>query len=685
MGFALLRLTMLTAGIRFVFTFALGASLLVHGAARAATFYVAPSGDDTATGDLERPWRTIQFAVNQAMAGDVVVVQPGLYRESVTITRAGTQENPIRIAGQPGATLESPDPLQSLSAFDLRPGSAYVAIEGFEVRGGFHETIFLRSGVHDIALARLHVHGNRAGLWIAGAENVQLLASLIEGNSVTGIRVYQGSRNVVIRDTDSIHNDDGLGCDGNADGFSVEPDVTTFRCVRCRAIGNGEDGFDIAASDVSIEQSWALDNGCAGVKLFRGSRMESSVVARNHTGVSTTSVSPDGAFFDFRHLTVADNAGTGLLVRSPLAAFTQSPYTVRMSNSIVAGASKAVEVEGNATFVGARNILFRPDSTAPVLVVRKNGNASVFSGQGINAGLYGGQAEVANGTLAVDPEFAEAVYYTLGPTSPAIDRGVQLSEGGPDVTGQPRTHGLSPDIGAHESSTTLPDHPPWPDPGPPRLVIAGTWLRLTAFGSVDPDGNALTYAWDFADGTATVLGFTVRHLYLEPGRYSVELAVSDGANERRRATQVAVDWPPTSHWDHDTAILPVPPQRVSIRKGQTQTARTLRVRVQNADLSPTAERYGHIVQLSASDGNCPPGTVVVQPDFERLVAGSQQRALLSTGKSRTARIALRFTRSAAPGCTIILRAETYLPNNHDPNPDNNQVSVPFTVLDRNLP
>ncbi|MGH7701196.1 MAG: PKD domain-containing protein [Gemmatimonadales bacterium] len=55
----------------------------------------------------------------------------------------------------------------------------------------------------------------------------------------------------------------------------------------------------------------------------------------------------------------------------------------------------------------------------------------------------------------------------------------------------------------------------------------GAELVFSAAGSSDPDGDALTYVWNFGDGSAAVSGFSVTHRYADDGVYTVTLAVSD--------------------------------------------------------------------------------------------------------------------------------------------------------------
>jgi outer membrane protein OmpA-like peptidoglycan-associated protein len=64
----------------------------------------------------------------------------------------------------------------------------------------------------------------------------------------------------------------------------------------------------------------------------------------------------------------------------------------------------------------------------------------------------------------------------------------------------------------------------------PATGNTGVALPFDASGSSDPDGDALTYAWDFGDGTP-VAKFTfprTTHNYASLGRYTVKVTVDDG-------------------------------------------------------------------------------------------------------------------------------------------------------------
>ena len=60
----------------------------------------------------------------------------------------------------------------------------------------------------------------------------------------------------------------------------------------------------------------------------------------------------------------------------------------------------------------------------------------------------------------------------------------------------------------------------------PSVVYTGQDIDFSASSSYDPDGNIVSYSWDFGDGT-TASGVTVHHSYPENGVYAVTLKVVD--------------------------------------------------------------------------------------------------------------------------------------------------------------
>ena len=75
---------------------------------------------------------------------------------------------------------------------------------------------------------------------------------------------------------------------------------------------------------------------------------------------------------------------------------------------------------------------------------------------------------------------------------------------------------------------------------PDALGMAGlTRYRFDGSGSTDPDGDTLTYSWDFGDGTQGT-GVTPRHVYDRRGTFRVTLTVRDGKDHATTTSSIAV-------------------------------------------------------------------------------------------------------------------------------------------------
>ncbi len=70
-------------------------------------------------------------------------------------------------------------------------------------------------------------------------------------------------------------------------------------------------------------------------------------------------------------------------------------------------------------------------------------------------------------------------------------------------------------------------HPPMADGGLSQEVNSTDHVTLDGSNSYDPDGDSLTYIWDFGDGSENGYGVTTTHLFDKEGIYIVSLTVKD--------------------------------------------------------------------------------------------------------------------------------------------------------------
>jgi large repetitive protein len=80
------------------------------------------------------------------------------------------------------------------------------------------------------------------------------------------------------------------------------------------------------------------------------------------------------------------------------------------------------------------------------------------------------------------------------------------------------------------------------------IVTSDTTVTFDGSGSADADGDALTYRWDFGDGSPPEAGGVVTHSYAEGGSYPVVLTVDDGTGlgnaTATAAITVSINRPP---------------------------------------------------------------------------------------------------------------------------------------------
>lgn len=248
---------------------ALSALALTTGV-QAATYYVAPAGDDGNPGTVGAPWKSIARAQTAAAPGDTIYFRGGNYVytaslascasatdvvSAITLDKSGEQDKPIRYWAYPGET----------PVFDFFSIKDNCRVKGFNVTADYLHLKGLELKGAPQQPGNL-LNNESWGIWIKGSHNTfeQLNTHHHMG---PGLFLSNGSYNLVLN-VDSHHNYDPYSKSGagqNADGFGAHIKVNNpgnvFR--GCRAWANTDDGFDLinAYSSVLIENSWAWLQG----------------------------------------------------------------------------------------------------------------------------------------------------------------------------------------------------------------------------------------------------------------------------------------------------------------------------------------------------------------------------------------------------------------------------------------
>jgi len=170
----------------------------------ASTYYVSPAGNDSADGSASTPWKTIQHAADNVIAGDMVIVHPGTYAGFVLgwdSPQNGTPSHPIVFLAEPGAVINHRND-KTADGINLE-GASYIQIEGFTIE---NDGSITRAGIRSVANTNAVIRGNTVdgmgtwGIFTGFSENV-----LIEKNETShsvsqhGIYASNSADNPILR------------------------------------------------------------------------------------------------------------------------------------------------------------------------------------------------------------------------------------------------------------------------------------------------------------------------------------------------------------------------------------------------------------------------------------------------------------------------------------------------------
>lgn len=194
----------------------------------APTFYVSPTGNDANDGTEAAPWATLQFAVNQLVPGQTLLVRGGVYSEQLVIARSGNADDGfITIVNAPGETPvidgSDLDVQRGFSALVLIRNQSFVRFEGFELRN-FRSELGRRNPVG------IFVSGSGSNIELVGNDvhHIEALAVNAQRDG-HGIAVY-GTSEIPITDitieANEVHHltlgtSEAVVINGNVDGFAV--------------------------------------------------------------------------------------------------------------------------------------------------------------------------------------------------------------------------------------------------------------------------------------------------------------------------------------------------------------------------------------------------------------------------------------------------------------------------------
>ena len=398
--------------------------------ASAATYVVAPNGDDGNAGDAANPWATLQHAADMVAAGDTVTVEPGDYAGFYVVT-SGTAGAPITFSAKPGVNITSENGktnLDGINIEDTENGNviSYVIVEGFTVNG------MARAGIRCAVSSHVTIRKNKMDqnqVWgiLTGFADDLIVEENECSRSVEQHGIYVGNsgdrpiirKNVIWGNSDNgihMNGDVSLGGDGIISNALVEANI-----IYDNGTGGGSGINCDGVQDSRIQNNLIYNTHASGISLYM---IDGGEPAKNNVVVNNTILVASNG----RWAINIQNASTGTHL-----------YNNILGNAHPSRGSIDIAADALPGFVSNNNVMldrFTTDDSNTILQL---------------AGWQAATGQDAASSVA-DPMFVSpgADDYHVQAASPAVDKGTATEAPASDLEGTARPQGAAFDIGAYE-------------------------------------------------------------------------------------------------------------------------------------------------------------------------------------------------------------------------------------------
>lgn len=238
-----------------------------------AIYYVSTNGNDSNSGSLEEPFKTIQQAADVVISGDKVMVREGTYHEKINISTSGKKNSPIIFMGYKeerpiidgtGVKLKESDEKNGLISIK---NQSNITIQGFDIQNFISETEAVPSGI------RVSGSGENIQIIDVKVSNIKTdyRENDLEEANAHGIAFYgtgkKPLKNILIKNSEVFQNQLGL-----SEAVVLNGNISHFEVTNNKIHDNDNIGLDfIGFEEISKKNDQARDGVVTNNRIFNNS------------------------------------------------------------------------------------------------------------------------------------------------------------------------------------------------------------------------------------------------------------------------------------------------------------------------------------------------------------------------------------------------------------------------------
>jgi pectate disaccharide-lyase len=240
------------------------------------TYFVSRTGSNANPGTMERPWLTVQKALDTLAPGERALVRGGTYQEDLRMSRAGRPDAPITVSAFARERVVLRPASHSGDTYAIEITGSHFRLRGFVLegaRGTSSTNVYFERSAHHVELSRNEIrYSQDQGIFAeATTRNLHILGNRIHDNGLRRVLGQHQSHGIYIEGRDHLIANNVIFNHRHGFGIQVYPENRGSVIVHNTVVGSGHSAIVVGGrggvTNISIRNNILAFNARYGVQM----------------------------------------------------------------------------------------------------------------------------------------------------------------------------------------------------------------------------------------------------------------------------------------------------------------------------------------------------------------------------------------------------------------------------------